>query len=132
MMKIGEVAKKANVNIQTLRYYEKRGIVKPSAVKDSGYRLYTEDTIKSILFIKHAQELGFSLGQIKDLLNLRIPSKSRCQKVRGRAQEKLSDVQEKIKMLRKIEKNLKILIKDCESNKTSSNCPIIESMEAPS
>lgn len=129
MMKIGEIAKRANVNIQTLRYYEKRGIISPPVVKDSGYRLYTEETLKTILFIKHAQELGFSLEQIKELLNLRIPSKSRCQKVRKRALEKLTEVQEKMKMLRRIEKNLKGLVKDCESNKTSSNCPIIEKIE---
>lgn len=129
MMKIGEIAKKAQVNIQTLRYYEKRGIIKPSEVKNSGYRFYTEEALKSILFIKHAKELGFSLDQIKELLDLRIPSKSRCQKVRTRALEKLNDVQEKIEMLKKIKGTLKTLIKDCESNKTSSNCPIIESME---
>lgn len=129
MMQIGEIAKMAGVNVQTLRYYEKRGILKPVSVKESGYRLYSKDATKSVSFIKHAQELGFSLGEIKDLLDLRVPSESRCQKVRNRAMEKLSNVQEKLKMLRKIEKTLKVLIKDCEANKTSNSCPIIESME---
>lgn len=129
LLQIGMVAKEANVNIQTIRYYEKRNILKPAQVKESGYRLYTEDAIKTVAFIKHAQELGFTLDEIKQLLNLRTPSVSRCESVRKRAKLRLSDIQEKMKMLRQMEKTLKILIKDCEKNKTSKECPIINSLE---
>ena len=129
LMQIGIIAKKANVNIQTLRYYERRKILKPQVVKESGYRLYGEDAVKTVQFIKNAQELGFKLEDIKELLNLRNSTPTRCQKVRGKAKTKLEDVQEKIKMLRWIEKTLKKLVKDCENNKTSSDCPIINNME---
>ncbi|MCB0414301.1 MAG: heavy metal-responsive transcriptional regulator [Bdellovibrionales bacterium] len=130
LMQIGAVAKKANVNIQTLRYYERRKILSPQIVKDSGYRLYSEEAVKTVLFIKHAQELGFSLEDIKELLGLRNSTPSRCQKVRSKATDKLKDVQEKLKMLKGIEKTLKKLIRDCEQNKTAEGCPIIENMEA--
>lgn len=130
LFQIGVIAEKANVNIQTLRYYERRNILKPAQVKDSGYRLYTEDAVKTVSFIKHAQELGFKLNEIKQLLSLRTPSVSRCDSVRKRAKARLSDVQEKMKMLRQIEKTLKVLIKDCENNKTSKECPIISGLEA--
>lgn len=130
LFQIGVIAERANVNIQTLRYYEKRNILKPARVKESGYRLYTEDAVKTVTFVKHAQELGFKLDEIKQLLGLRNASVNRCDSVRKRAQIRLSDVQEKMKMLKRIEKTLKVLIKDCENNKTSKKCPIIDSLEA--
>lgn len=129
LLQIGTVAKEAKVNIQTIRYYERRNILKPAQVKDSGYRLYTEDAIKTVVFIKHAQELGFKLDEIKQLLNLRTPSVNRCESVRKKSKARLADVREKIKMLKKIESTLKTLINDCENNKTSKECPIISRME---
>lgn len=129
LLQIGEIAKLAGVNIQTLRYYERRNILKPSSKKVSGFRLYSEDAVKTIKFIKHAQELGFKLDEIKELINLRAPSIGRCERVQKRANEKLTDVKEKIKLLKNIERTLKKLITDCKNNKTSSNCPIIEGME---
>ena len=129
LLQIGTVAKEANVNIQTIRYYERRNILKPAQIKDSGYRLYTEDAIKTVSFIKHAQELGFKLDVIKQLLNLRTPSVNRCESVIKKSKTQLADVQGKIKMLKQIEKTLKKLIRDCENNKTSSECMIIRSLE---
>jgi MerR family transcriptional regulator, copper efflux regulator len=129
LQQIGQLAKAAGVNIQTIRYYERRGILKPTEKRDSGYRLYGADAVKTVKFIKHAQELGFSLEEIRDLMRLRAPSTGRCEGVRIRASKKLTDVQEKIAMLQGIEVTLKKLIKDCEDNKTSQKCPIIDSME---
>jgi len=129
LLQIGTVAKRAKVNIQTIRYYERRGILRPAQVKESGYRLYTEDAIKTVAFVKHAQELGFNLSDIKELLNLRAPSVGRCESVRKKAGLRLVDVHEKLKMLTQMEKTLKKLIRDCRSNKTSRECPIIDSLE---
>jgi len=129
LLQIGTVAKRAGVNIQTIRYYERRNILKPVEIKDSGYRLYAEDAIKTIAFVKHAQELGFKLDEIKQLLNLRAPSVGRCDSVRNKSNLRLSDIQEKIRMLKAMERTLKKLIKDCENNKTSKGCPIIDSLE---
>ena len=132
LLQIGAIAKEAKVNIQTIRYYERRNILKPTQIKESGYRLYAEDAVKTVAFVKHAQELGFSLDEIKQLINLRAPSVGRCESVRKRAKDRLSDVQEKLKLLRQIEKTLKKLINDCESNKTIRECPIIDSLEVKS
>jgi len=129
LFQIGEIAKLAGVNIQTLRYYERRNILTPNSKKASGFRLYAKDAVQTVRFIKHAQELGFKLEEIKQLLSLRAPSSSRCQSVRKKAAVKLSDVQEKITLLKKMEKTVKKLISDCEKNKTSTSCPIIDSME---
>ena len=130
LYKIGSVAKMANVNIQTIRYYERRSILKPKITKESGYRLYDESAVKTISFIKNAQELGFTLEDIRQLMGLRNTSKTRCQKVQAKANEKLDDVKDKIKMLKGIERTLKKLVKDCENNKTSNGCPIIDGMES--
>ncbi len=129
LYQIGEIAKMADVNIQTIRYYERRNILKPSSKKESGFRLYSIDAVKTIKFIKHAQELGFKLDEIKELMNLRVPSVGRCKRVKKHAWEKLTSIQQKISLLKKIEQTLKKLIVDCEQNKTSQDCPIIESME---
>lgn len=130
LMLIGEIAKEADISIQALRYYEKRNIIKPQSRSVAGYRLYNEETVKTVGFIKHAQELGFPLKEIKELLELRSSSANiQCQRVRKRAKNRLEDVQEKLKFLKKTEKTLKKIIKDCEENKESPSCPIIESME---
>ena len=129
LLQIGVIAKEAEVNIQTIRYYERRNILKPAQKLDSGYRLYSRNAIKAIKFIKHAQDLGFKLDDIKQLLSLRAPSVIRCESVQKKALERLSDIQEKIAMLRQIEKTIQILIKDCQKNKTSEECPIIDGME---
>lgn len=98
-------------------------------MNESGYRYYSPNAIKTIAFIKHAQELGFRLDEIKDLLNLRVSSVNRCESVRKKAKTKLTDIQEKIRMLQGISKTLNELIRDCENNKTSKGCPIINSLE---
>jgi len=128
-LQIGSIAKEAGVNIQTLRYYERINLLKPQLIKESGYRLYSKEVIQTIRFIKHSQELGFKLDEIKELLNLRAPTKNRCNNVRIRAQLKLSDIDEKLEVLSRIKKSLNKLIKDCEDNKTSQSCPIIKSIE---
>jgi Hg(II)-responsive transcriptional regulator len=129
LLQIGEVAAEAGVNIQTVRYYERMNILKPATRKQSGFRLYEADSINNIKFIKHAQELGFTLEEIKELLKLRAPSTGRCERVKVKAKSKLSSIQDKLKLLRQMEKNLKNLIEDCENLSPSSTCPIIEGME---
>lgn len=131
LYQIGALAEKAQVNIQTIRYYERIKILAPKLRKDSKrVRFYDNDSLKTLLFIKNAQELGFQLDEIKDLLRLRSESTGRCDRVRKRASEKLENVQFKIKNLKAIEKNLKNLIGECEAKKSQQECPIIEGMEA--
>ncbi len=126
---IGEVARAVGVNIQTIRYYERRRLLAPKTRKVSGYRLYDEESCKRLRFIKNAQELGFSLKEIAELLNLRVSSKARCGDIQNRAQKKLSDVQMKIDRLAAIENVLKSLIRTCHREKTTDHCPILKSLE---
>jgi len=125
---IGKLAKMAGVNIQTIRFYERQGILKPVNRLDSGYRLYTKDSLKTLNFIRQAKQLGFSLHEIKELLGLRIKSSGSRENVRTKANTKLQEDREKIKSLKTLERTLKSLIGDCEG-KVSQCCPIIDRME---
>lgn len=127
-LQIGDVARKAGVNVQTLRYYERRKLLAPVRRKASGYRIYDEDAVRTIHFIKRAQDLGFTLKEIRELLALKVTARGQCRRVRDRATEKLENVRAKIKMLRKIERTLVKLVKTCESENTSKPCPIIEAL----
>jgi DNA-binding transcriptional MerR regulator len=130
LYQIGSLAEKAQVNIQTIRYYERIKILIPKLRKDSKrVRFYDNESLKTLSFIKNAQELGFQLDEIKELLKLRSENTGRCDRVRKRATDKLDNVQSKIRNLKGIEKNLKELINECEARKNQQECPIIEGME---
>lgn len=126
---IGQLAKVARVNTQTLRFYERKGILKPSSRLESKYRIYDEDCLKRLHFIRQAKDMGFSLDEIQSLLNLRIRSVERCNQVRSKAEQKLKDVRQRISQLKKLEKMLASLVVDCENRVVSDCCPIIEKME---
>ena len=126
---IGQLAKKAHVNVQTIRFYERRGILKPIRREDSGYRKYDDDSLKRLHFIRQAKELGFSLKEIHELLSLRVRSVQTCDWVRAKASEKLEEIRKKIIQLRDLEKTMKELILDCENRQVSDCCPILEKME---
>jgi DNA-binding transcriptional MerR regulator len=127
--KIGEIAALAQVNVQTLRYYERQGILPPPRRRVSGYRLYDEDSLRRLLFIKRAQELGFTLEEIKELLDLRVRGAGSRAKVRRKAREKLDSVRAKIQALLALEATLDRLIRDCDRKRESGPCPILEKME---
>ena len=126
---IGQLAKAAQVNPQTLRFYERKGILKPSSRLDSKYRIYDQDCLKRLQFIRQAKEMGFSLEEIQSLLNLRVRSVDRCNQVRAKAEQKLKDVRQRIAQLKKLERTLATLVSDCENRVVSDCCPIIERME---
>ncbi len=127
---VGDVAKKAGVNMQTVKYYERRGLLLPVHRKDSGYRVYDEESVQRLKFIKQAQELGFSLREIEELLELRSSSSAnKCSKAVRKAETKLKEVGEKMKRLSKMEKVLHKLIADCHQRKPSDDCPILECCE---
>lgn len=126
---IGQLAKAAGVNVQTVRFYEREGILKPQTRLQSGYRVYNEESLKRLYFIRQAKDLGFSLEEIRSLLSLRVRSANHCDQVRLRAEKKLNDVQQKIRHLKNLERTLKGLISDCQSRVVSDCCPIIEKME---
>src|SRR5688572_18532626 len=88
-LRTGELAARAGVNVQTLRYYERRGLLKEPRRRSSGYRAYPAEAVKLIRFVKQAQELGFTLSEIENLLRLRADQKASCSEVRARAESKL-------------------------------------------
>ena len=105
---IGDVAKQAQVNIETLRYYERQGIVPKPPRTRSNYRLYPEDTVRRVRFVKKAQELGFSLNEIKELLSLRATRGATCLDVRGQAAAKIKQIDDKILSLQAMRNALRV------------------------
>ncbi len=126
---IGKVAKAANVHVETLRYYERRGLVPKPPRSLSLYRRYPESTVRRVRFVRHAQTLGFSLREIRELLSLRAAPKARCTDVKRRADTKLRDIQEKIRALQAMHRALKRLVSQCDGTLPASECPILESLK---
>jgi MerR family mercuric resistance operon transcriptional regulator len=125
----GRLAREAGVNVETVRYYERRGLLPKVPRKSSGYRLWPPDTVKRIRFIKHAQDLGFSLREIHDLLSLRTDNTRSCSVVKKIADEKIADIDGKIKALRRIRKALLKLSETCPGSGPVSDCPILEALD---
>ncbi|HXV67415.1 MAG TPA: heavy metal-responsive transcriptional regulator [Nitrospira sp.] len=126
---IGQLAKAAGVNKQTVRYYERLKLLTPAARKPSGYRLYGEDALRRLRFIKNAQALGFTLHEIAELLNLRVSSTARCGDVRRKAEAKLAHVETKVRELQALARALQGLIRSCRAGQPTGHCPILTSLE---
>ncbi len=128
---IGKVARRAGVGVETIRFYERKGLIDEPPRRESGYRQYPEETISRLRFIKRAKELGFTLKEIKELLKLQVASSSTatCDEVRKLASEKIEDVRNKIRMLRGMEAALARLIGSCRRRVVTSNCPILEALD---
>lgn len=126
---IGAVAKQANVHVETLRYYERRGLVARPLRSVANYRLYSEETVQRVRFIKHAQALGFSLKEIKELLALRAAPRARCADVRIRAEAKIDTIDAKIRALLAMKKALTRLVAECAGHGPITDCPILEALD---
>ncbi|MCK5656361.1 MAG: MerR family transcriptional regulator [Syntrophobacteria bacterium] len=129
-LSIGQLAKKAEVNIQTVRYYERRGLLPDPPRRESGYRQYSLSDLARLRFIKHAKELGFSLRETMELLTLRVDPNTTCTNVKKRAEAKLVDVEDKILALQRIKEALTHLVGLCRGRGPTSECPILEALEA--
>ncbi|HZI23108.1 MAG TPA: MerR family transcriptional regulator [Gemmatimonadales bacterium] len=126
---ISQVAGAADVNIQTVRYYERRGLVPTPRRTPAGYRQYAEEAVARLRFIKHAQELGFSLKEIQELLNLRARHASACDAVAQRTRAKIRLVQNRIADLRRMQRTLQRLAAACAARRPTDDCPILEALE---
>ena len=126
---IGKLANAAGVNIQTIRYYERIGLIEQPQRKESGYRQYGKSDIQKIKFIKRAQELGFTLKEIQDLLTLKVDPDTTCANVRERAEKKLTDIEQKLSELIRIKKALEKLTALCVGKGPTGDCPILEALE---
>lgn len=126
-MTIGFLAKAAEVNIETIRYYQRIGLVTEPTKPSQGYRHYPIETLTRIKFIKRAQQLGFSLAEIAELLEL---GEGKCADVRQRAEEKLGQIDHQIKDLKNLRKTLSELIKACNSKSGTNHCAIVETLNS--
>jgi Cu(I)-responsive transcriptional regulator len=129
-MWIGRTAKAAGVNAQTLRYYERRGLLGRARRGRSGYREYSADAVAIVRFIKRAQELGFSLDEIEELMKLRGVRRSERHRVRTIAQRKIAEIDSKITHLTSMRQALDTLVRSCQRG-NDAECPIIEALATP-
>lgn len=127
-MQTGEVAARAGVNIQTLRYYERRGLLGRPPRTSSGYRRYSDEAVRIVRFVKRAQELGFTLDEAEQLLRLRHVTVSRRPSVRALAVAKLADIDTKIAQLTAMRAALKTTLSACCGD-GALECPILEALE---
>ena len=127
--KIGELAKKVGVNIQTIRYYERCGFLIPTTRMESGYRLYDKGAVKRLEFIRYSKELGFTLKETEELLKLRVSRAAKCGDVKQKAEDKIQEIDGKIKGLKSIRNVLKKLIKTCQNGHSTEYCPILKAID---
>lgn len=126
---IGWVAKKAGVNAQTVLYYERRGLLKACARTPAGYRLFDDEAVRRIRFIRRAQELGFSLKQIAALLAIQGEQDASCAEVSAMAAGHLEEIEAKIRKLERLREALLPLVDACPGKGPITACPIMDSLE---
>lgn len=129
LLTIGKVAKQTGIGVETVRFYEKRGLIDEPPRTEAGYRQYPEDTAPRIRFIRHAKELGFTLTEIKELLHLRLDAATTCDDVRHMAQKKRMDIVARIESLQGMEYALGKLIGACSSSGPAGHCPILDALD---
>ena len=129
-LKIGDVAERGGVNLQTIRYYEREGLLPEPPRLASGYRIFPESSVRRVRFIKRTQELGFSLAEIRDLLSLREDAGAGAQEIRDRARAKVVDIEERIRALRAMKEALNSLAEKCPGCGPLSECPILDALDA--
>ena len=129
-LKIGEVAERGGVNLQTIRYYERERLLPEPPRLESGYRMFPESTVRRVRFIKRAQEIGFSLSEIRELLSLRMDAQRERTEVLTLAQAKMADIDGKIRTLKAMKTVLNRLTERCSGCGPASECPILESIDS--
>ncbi len=125
---IGQLAKRAGVNIETIRYYERRGLIPEPPRNKSGHREYSLDAVKRTEFIKRSQALGFSLKEILELLSLRVEPGTTCGDVKARVETKIADIEKRIADLDRIREALLRLSNKCTGLGPAGQCPILEEL----
>ena len=128
-MTIGKLAKRAGVGVETIRFYERKGLLPEPPRRYSGYREYPESAIDRVRFIRRAKELGFTLKEIGELLELRIRPGTTCRQISDQATAKIADIEEKIRSLEAMRSALEKLAADCPASGPTSECPILGALE---
>ena len=126
----GVLAKRCGVNQETLRYYERRGLLANPPRNESNYRIYPEEAVGRVKFIKAAQGLGFTLREVKEMIALRATAEAQCEDVLQRARVKIAEVEEKLQTLKRMWETLTTLTAKCKGPVPISECPIMEALES--
>jgi len=126
---IGRLAQQVGINLESVRFYERKGLLAKPPRSASGYRLFPADAARRLRFIKRAQELGFSLSEIRELLALRMSQRATSTQIRKRTEAKIADIEGKIKTLDSMRKSLVKLARSCGGCAPLSECPILESLD---
>lgn len=129
-LKIGEVAERGGVNLQTIRYYEREKLLSKPPRLASGYRSYPGDTVRKVRFIKRAQEIGFTLAEIRDLLAIRLDPSRESAEVRALAEAKISGIEDKMRTLQRMKEALRRITERCSGCGPTNECPILESIDS--
>jgi len=124
-MRIGQLAKAAEVNIETIRFYERKGLIQQPLKPFEGYRDYSNKILERLLFIKRAKKLGFTLEEIIGLLSM---ESAKCEEIQEMASSKLADVRSRITDLKRMEFVLNQLVLSCQTNPKKAGCPIIDTL----
>jgi Cu(I)-responsive transcriptional regulator len=127
-MRIGTAAERAGVNVQTLRYYERRGLLPRTPRRTSGYREFPDEAVRVVRFVKRAQDLGFTLDEVEELLHLRHDKRRDRVRVRMVAEKRVKDIERKIAELQAMKQALSHLVHCCADGSTLE-CPIIEALD---
>ena len=128
-MTIGEIARNAGVGVETIRFYERRGLLPEPPRRASGYRQYSPEALRRLQFIRGTKDLGFSLNEIRELLELRVNPRANCAQVKGRAEAKIADIARRLAELRRMKKALGRLASACSGRGPTGSCPILDAME---
>ncbi len=129
VLTIGEVARAAEIGVETVRFYEREGLIAEPPRRQSGYRQYPPDTVRRLRFIRRAKDLGFTLKEIRELLDLRVDPTSSCANVRTLAKVKMADIEAKMLDLARIQAALTELVRTCRGKGPTSACPILDALD---
>ena len=128
LMKIGELASSAGLSVDTIRFYEKQGLIPPPQRTDTNYRMYDADTPRRLIFIRKARDLGFTLQEIGQLLALSEDGQAGAIDVKDRAQAKLGDLDRKIAEMQEMRRSLERLVSACSGRGIRKECPILAAL----
>ncbi len=127
---IGELARSAGVGVETIRFYEREGLLEEPPRRPSGHREYPEAEVTRLLFIRRAKDLGFTLAETRELMSLRADRSARCGEVKKRTQEKIADIERRIRTLQRMRRVLKKVYAACDGERIPiSECPILEALD---
>jgi MerR family transcriptional regulator, copper efflux regulator len=126
---IGQISKQSGVSVETIRYYEREGLLEKPERKESGYRQYNEGVLDRLSFIQQAKNLGFTLSEILELLSLEIKTGTTSKDIKQMAQSKLDNIEEKIRLLKRMQRTLKDLVTQCSGKGTVEQCPILNAIK---